>query len=74
MGFAVEPLEVLDGGPGGSEGGGESGDGRACRPRRMALRSSSLSRGRPRRCTSYSRRSLDVWSCSLRSSSALFSC
>eukprot|EP00964_Phaeocystis_antarctica_P078428 scaffold48786_cov61-Phaeocystis_antarctica.AAC.3 len=65
---------LLEGGPGGSEGGGESDwvgppallgsvegysihvNSRwlepARRPRRMALRSSSSSRGRPRRCTS----------------------
>eukprot|EP00964_Phaeocystis_antarctica_P029254 scaffold16490_cov73-Phaeocystis_antarctica.AAC.6 len=71
---------VLDGAPGGSEGSGES-DGVGspaslgcvpCRPRRMALRLSS-SWGRSRRCTSYSRRSFSALSCSIRTSSRLFS-
>ena len=64
----ADPLDALDGGPGGRVGG-ESDEGAppgslgslvgrhgwlgpARRPRWMALRSSSLSRGRPRRCTS----------------------
>eukprot|EP00964_Phaeocystis_antarctica_P163140 scaffold138755_cov96-Phaeocystis_antarctica.AAC.1 len=71
---------VLDGAPGGSEGGGES-DGAGppasigfvpCRPRQMALRLSS-SRGRPRRCMSYMSRSFSACSCSLRSSRRRFS-
>ena len=47
--------------------------GRACRPRRMALRASSPLRGLPRRCTSYIRRSFSARNCSLRSSSRLLS-
>eukprot|EP00964_Phaeocystis_antarctica_P005419 scaffold2960_cov61-Phaeocystis_antarctica.AAC.3 len=85
-------LDVLEGGPSGSEGGGESDGagppaslhgpvgvygihsrwlGPACRPRRMAVRSSPSSRGRPRRWSSlsYSRRSFSACSCSLRCSS-----
>eukprot|EP00964_Phaeocystis_antarctica_P102438 scaffold67786_cov63-Phaeocystis_antarctica.AAC.1 len=67
---------VLDGAPGGSEGGSESDASLECvpcRPRRMALRLSS-SRGRPRRCTSYCRRSFSALSCFMRTSSRRVSC